>query len=115
MNAQPMTDVRQQEFELLNEIALVSMMTQAYLSDRLRNAVSSVNWFIKRRIIRGWVKVTHPDRTRLKYELTMDGVVVSTQRAMLYARDSLKVDGDLRNKAILVLAELNRRGLSVSF
>ncbi len=43
-----MTEIKQQEYDLLNEIAQNSMVTQANLSDRLDIAVGSVNWYIKR-------------------------------------------------------------------
>lgn len=106
-----MNDVNQHEYALLNEIAQDSMVTQANLSDRLGIAVGSVNWYIKRLIGRGWVKVSHLDRTRLKYDLTSDGMAVFTQRALLYARDSLKVYGSLRQKAKALVAELQQRNI----
>jgi DNA-binding MarR family transcriptional regulator len=87
------------------------MVTQAHLSDRLGIAVGSVNWYIKRLIHRGWVKVSHLDRTRLKYDLTPEGMSVFTQRALLYARDSLKVYSGLRQKAKALMAELQKRGI----
>jgi DNA-binding MarR family transcriptional regulator len=86
-------------------------VTQSNLSDRLGIAVGSVNWYIKRLIHRGWVKVSHLDRTRLKYDLTPDGMAVFTQRALLYARDSLKVYGDFRRKAKAIVAELKQRDI----
>jgi DNA-binding MarR family transcriptional regulator len=106
-----MADVKQHEYKLLDEIAQDSMITQAGLSDRLGIAVGSVNWYIKRLIQRGWVKVSRLDRTRLKYDLTPDGMAVFTQRAVLYARDSLKVYGEFRGKAKRVVAELKERGI----
>jgi DNA-binding MarR family transcriptional regulator len=111
LNAQPMTEIKQREYALLNEIAQDSMVTQANLSDRLGIAVGSVNWYIKRLITRGWVKVSHLDRTRLKYDLTPDGMAVFTQRALSYARDSLKVYGDYRQKAKALVAELKQAGI----
>ncbi len=86
-----MTEINRHEYALLNEIAQDSLVTQSGLSERLDIAVGSVNWYIKRLITRGWIKVSHLDRTRLKYDLTPSGMKVFTQRAMLYARDSLKV------------------------
>lgn len=106
-----MADVKQQEYALLDEIAQDSMVTQASLSRHLGIAVGSVNWYIKRLIHRGWIKVYRLDRTRLKYDLTADGMRVFTQRAMLYARDSLKVYGSLRNKAKSLVAELKHNGV----
>ncbi|MBI5952688.1 MAG: winged helix-turn-helix transcriptional regulator [Chloroflexi bacterium] len=106
-----MTEMKQHEYALLNEIAQDSMVTQANLSDRLGIAVGSVNWYIKRLITRGWVKVSHLDRTRLKYDLTPAGMRVFTQRAVLYARDSLKVYGDYRKKAKNLVKDLKQAGI----
>jgi DNA-binding MarR family transcriptional regulator len=106
-----MTEVKQHEYALLNEIAQDSLVTQASLSDRLDIAVGSVNWYIKRLINRGWIKVSHLDRTRLKYDLTPEGMKVFTQRALSYARDSLKVYGDFRRKAKSLVDELIEKGV----
>ena len=106
-----MSDIKQHEYDLLNEIGQDPMVTQASLSQRLGIAVGSVNWYIKRLIHRGWVKVSHLDRTRLKYDLTSEGMAVVTQRAMSYARDSLKVYGNFRKKAKAVVVELQQKGI----
>lgn len=106
-----MTDIKQHEYELLNEIGQDPLVTQASLSKHLGIAVGSVNWYIKRLIHRGWVKVSHLDRTRLKYDLTREGMAVFTQRAMLYARNSLKVYGEFRKKARTLVRELKQRGI----
>ena len=110
-----MTDIKQHEYDLLNEIGQDPMVTQASLSKHLGIAVGSVNWYVKRLIHRGWVKVSHLDRTRLKYDLTRKGMAVFTQRALLYARDSLKVYGDFRKKAKAVVAELQREGIQHAY
>ena len=106
-----MSNVKPHEYTLLDEIAQDSMVTQARLSGRLGIAVGSVNWYIKRLIQRGWIKVSHLDRTRLKYDLTSKGMAVFSQRAVLYASDSLKVYSEFRDKAQKLVAELNRRGI----
>jgi DNA-binding MarR family transcriptional regulator len=106
-----MADIKQHEYDLLNEIAQDSLVTQANLSIRLGIAVGTVNWYIKRLVHRGWVKVSHLDRTRLKYDLTPDGMAVFTQRAFFYARDSLKIYGDFRKKAKSIVNELEQRGI----
>jgi DNA-binding MarR family transcriptional regulator len=103
-----MPDIKQHEYDLLNEIGQDPMVTQAGLSQRLGIAVGSVNWYVKRLIHRGWVKVSHLDRTRLKYDLTKEGMAVFTQRALLYARDSLKVYGDFRRKAKALVVGLQQ-------
>jgi len=106
-----MTEVKQHEYALLNEIAQDPLVTQASLSDRLDIAVGSVNWYIKRLINRGWIKVSHLDRTRLKYDLTPEGMRVFSQRALLYARDSLKVYSRFRQKAKSLVDELLKKGI----
>lgn len=111
----PMADIKQHEYDLLNEIAQDSLVTQASLSHRLGIAVGSVNWYIKRLIHRGWVKVSHLDRTRLQYDLTPEGMSVFTQRAMSYARDSLKVYSSVRNRAKSMVSELKQRGITAVY
>lgn len=105
------TKIKPHEYALLDEIAQDSLVTQANLSKRLGIAVGSVNWYIKRLITRGWVKVSHLDRTRLQYDLTPEGMKVFTQRAVNYARDSLQVYGGLREKAKLLAGELKQKGV----
>ena len=105
------TEIKQHEYDLLNEIGQDPLVTQASLSKRLGIAVGSVNWYVKRLIHRGWVKVSHLDRTRLKYDLTSEGMSVFTQRALSYARDSLKVYGNYRNRARALVLELQAQGI----
>ena len=107
-----MTEIKPHEYELLNEIAQNSMVTQANLADRLGIAVGSVNWYIKRLISRGYVKVSHLDRTRLKYDLTAEGMKVFTQRATQYAKDSLKLYNEWRNKAKNLISVLQSNGIT---
>src|SRR3990172_11624722 len=106
-----MAEIKRREYALLDEIARDSLVTQASLSSRLGMAVGSVNWYLKRLTQRGWVKVSHLDRTRLKYDLTSEGMAVFTQRALSYARDSLKVYSRLREKAKVLTAELRQQGV----
>jgi DNA-binding MarR family transcriptional regulator len=107
-----MTDIKPQEYDLLNEIAQDSMVTQANLAQRLGIAVGSVNWYIKRLIKRGYVKVSHLDRTRLQYDLTPEGMSVFTERAMQYAKDSLKIYKSFRQNAKTIITELQENGVS---
>ena len=107
-----MDDIKQHEYALLNEIAYDSKVTQSSLSDRLGIAVGSVNWYIKRLIHRGWIKVSRLDRTRLQYDLTPEGMRVFSRRALLYMRDSLKVYVSLRDKARSLVSEIKQQGIT---
>lgn len=107
-----MADTERHEYEVLNEIARDSLVTQATLSQRLGIAVGSVNWYIKRLVSRGWVKVSHLSRTRLQYDLTPEGMAVFTQRALQYAKDSLRVYHSFRQQAKDVVARLKADGVT---
>lgn len=106
-----MAEIKPHEYELLNEIAQDALVTQSGLSDRLGIAVGSVNWYIKRLIHRGWIKVSRLDRTRLKYDLTSEGMRIFTQRALLYAQDSLKIYSGLRQKAKALVSQMQKDGI----
>jgi len=104
--------IKSQEYELLDAIAQDSLVTQANLSSRLGIAVGSVNWYIKRLINCGYVKVSHLDRTRLKYQLTPEGMSILTQRTLQYLKRSLTVYNDLRQKAKGMVTDLRSQGVT---
>ncbi len=104
--------MKSQEYELLDAIEKDPLVTQASLSAQLGIAVGSVNWYIKRLVNVGYIKVSHLDRTRLKYHLTPEGVSVLTQRTLQYMRKSLGVYNQLRSKARLVVSELKSQGIT---
>ena len=112
MNAQDTPAIKNQEYDLLEAIAQDPLVTQAGLSAQLGMAVGGVNWYIKRLVNCGYVKVSHLDRTRLKYHLTPEGMSALTGRTLLYMRKSLQVYNQLRSKARLVAAELKAQGIS---
>ena len=104
--------IKSQEYELLEAIAQDPLVTQAGLSAQLGIAVGGVNWYIKRLVNCGYIKVSHLDRTRLKYHLTPEGMSALTQRTLLYMRKSLQVYNQLRSKAKLITAELKSQGIN---
>ena len=104
--------IKNQEYELLDAIAQDALVTQASLSSRLGMAVGSVNWYIKRLVNCGYVKVSHLDRTRLKYQLTSEGMSILTQRTLLYLKRSLAVYNELRQKARAIVIELRSQGIT---
>ena len=104
--------IKSQEYELLDAIAQDSLVTQASLAALLGMAVGSVNWYVKRLINCGYVKVSHLDRTRLKYQLTPEGMSILTQRTLLYLKRSLTVYNDLRQKAKAIVTDLRSQGVT---
>lgn len=104
--------IKSQEYELLDAIAQDSLVTQASLSAHLGMADGSVNWYIKRLISLGYVRVSHLDRTRLKYHLTPEGMSILTQRTLQYLKRSLTVYNELRQKAKAIVTDLRSRGVT---
>jgi len=107
--------MKDREYQLLDAISKDSLVTQANLATSLKMAVGSVNWYIKKLISRGYLKASRMDRTRLRYNLTSEGMSALTQRATQYAIDSLQVYRDLRESAKSVIGDMHRRGVNRVF
>jgi predicted transcriptional regulator len=103
--------MRDREYKLLEAISEDETVTQAGLAKRLDIAVGSVNWYIKRLISRGYLKATRMDRTRLRYNLTAEGMGAFTRNATQYMRDSLFVYRDLRLRAQAMVEKLEGKGI----
>ncbi|MDA1330716.1 MAG: winged helix-turn-helix transcriptional regulator [Chloroflexi bacterium] len=103
--------MKEREYKLLEAIAQDETVTQAGLANGLGIAVGSVNWYIKRLIGRGYLKATRMDRTRLRYNLTAEGMAAFTRNATQYMKDSLKVYRELRHDAQAIVDQLQRKGV----
>lgn len=104
--------MKEREFLILQEISQNEKVTQAKLASSLGIAIGSVNWYIKRLINRGYLKATKMDRTRLKYNLTPQGMKIFTKRASQYMKDSLLVYKDLRLMAKEIVKSLKDQQLT---
>ena len=103
--------MKEREYKLLEAIAQDETVTQAGLASGLDIAVGSVNWYIKRLIGRGYLKATRMDRTRLRYNLTSEGMTAFTRNATQYMKDSLQIYRDLRVSAREVVSVMLERGV----
>jgi len=103
--------MKEREYRLLEAISEDESVTQAGLATHLGIAVGSVNWYIKRLISRGYLKATRMDRTRLRYNLTAEGMSAFTRNAVQYMRDSLTVYRDLRRQARDMAGHIQARGI----
>ncbi|MBX3047235.1 MAG: winged helix-turn-helix domain-containing protein [Anaerolineales bacterium] len=103
--------MKQREYRLLEAIAEDETITQAGLASRLGMAIGSVNWYIKRLISRGYLKATRMDRTRLRYNLTGEGMRAFQRNATQYVKDSLKVYHGLREQAKDLIASMQAKGI----
>ncbi len=84
--------------------------TQANLAAQLGVAVGSVNWYLKRLIRKGYVKVTRLQRRKLKYFVTPQGLALKAQLTSKYMKASLQVYRELRQSARDVLEEIEEAG-----
>ncbi len=100
------------EYELLilEEIERNPETTQAGLAAQLGVAVGSVNWYVKRLINKGYIKVTHLQRRKLHYFLTPSGLTLKFKLTRSYIDVSLRVYRELRQEAQRVLTEVSRAG-----
>lgn len=103
--------MKQREYKLLEAISEDENATQAGLAELLGMAVGSVNWYIKRLIGRGYLKATRMDRTRLRYNMTPEGIAAFRRNAASYAKDSLKIYLQLRQQAKALIGDLRARGV----
>ena len=87
-------------------------VTQADLAGRLDVAVGSVNWYLKRLVAKGFIKVTHLQRRRLRYLITPQGFAEKTRLALSYMEVSLRTYRELRQESRSLLAEARARGFA---
>jgi DNA-binding MarR family transcriptional regulator len=99
--------------QLLEAIEQNPDTTQANLAEQLGVAVGSVNWYLKRLIRKGYVKVTRLQRRKLKYFLTPQGLALKVRLTSQYMEASLRVYRELRRAAQDVLAEIQSAGYDV--
>ena len=101
------------ERRLLEAIEHDADTTQANLAAQLGVAVGSVNWYLKRLIRKGYVKVTHLQRRKLKYFLTPQGLALKAELTSEYMKTSLRVYRRLRYEAQEALRAIQEAGFEV--
>ncbi|MEM7033328.1 MAG: winged helix-turn-helix transcriptional regulator [Chloroflexota bacterium] len=98
------------DFEILNHIEENPDITQADLATQLGIAVGSVNWYIKRLINKGYVKVTQMQRRRLRYLLTPQGISERARLTASFMQASLKWYRLTREDSKQFLEEIKQAG-----
>ena len=77
------------ELRILEQIERDPEATQADLASRMGVAVGTVNWYVKRLVKKGHIKVTRLQRRRLRYLITPEGISEKTRLAMEYVQISM--------------------------
>ncbi len=87
------------ELRILEQIERDPEATQADLAARLGVAVGTVNWYVKRLVKKGHIKVTRLQRRRLHYLITPEGIAEKTRLAMEYVQVSMGMYRATRQQA----------------
>src|SRR5512136_148146 len=98
------------ELRILQEIERNPDTTQATLAAQLGVAVGSINWYIKRLLHKGYIKVTHLQRRKLHYFLTPAGLALKVKLTRSYMDVSLRMYRELRQAARQALTKVHRAG-----
>ncbi len=101
-------DVR--ELSLLEEIEHDPNVNQSTLATQLGVAVGTVNWYLKRLIAKGAVKVSRAERKKLRYIITPEGIALRTRLAVNYVEHSLTLYRRTRQRVKEHIAEIRRAG-----
>lgn len=98
------------DLQILNHIEKNPDTTQADLATQLDVAVGSVNWYIKRLINKGCIKVTQMERRRLRYLLTPKGMAEKTRLTKEFMQMSLHWYRVTRRDSRRLLDEIKKAG-----
>jgi DNA-binding MarR family transcriptional regulator len=105
-----MTNDSTHELSLLDHIENDPDVTQADLATKLGVAVGTVNWHLKRLISKGYVKVMHAERRKLRYIITPEGLAKRARLTVDYIEQQFLLYRRIRNKVKDVLTALKQDG-----
>jgi DNA-binding MarR family transcriptional regulator len=100
----------EQNLQLLVAVGQNPRVTQADLAAQLGVAVGTVNWYLRRMIAQGCIKVRRMERKRLLYLLTPRGLSEKSRLGLRYVRTSLRTYRETRRRALSLVARVRRAG-----
>jgi DNA-binding MarR family transcriptional regulator len=100
----------EQDLRILEHIERNPDITQADLAARLGVAVGSVNWYLKRMINKGYIKVRQMQRRRLRYLITPQGVAEKARLTASFMQVSMRLYREIRAASQRYLAEIREAG-----
>ncbi len=98
------------ELKILEHIETNPDTTQADIATQLGVAVGTANWYVKRLLNKGYIKVTQLQRRRLRYLLTPKGVAEKSRLTLEYMRISLQLYRNIREQSLAALRQARRAG-----
>ncbi len=106
------TDFSPHELQILEHIETNPDTTQADVAIQLGVAVGTANWYIKRLLTKGYIKVTQLQRRRLRYLITPKGIAEKSRLTVEYMRVSLRLYRNIREQSLALIREAKRSGHS---
>jgi DNA-binding MarR family transcriptional regulator len=98
------------ELNLLEQIEDDPDVTQATLAAQLGVAVGTVNWYLKRLIAKGYVKVKRAQRRKLRYIITPEGIAFRARLTINYIETSMRLYRRTRQHVRELLGEVKQAG-----
>jgi DNA-binding MarR family transcriptional regulator len=98
------------DLEILNHIEQNPDTTQADLATQLGVAIGSVNWYLKRLVNKGYIKVTQMQRRRLRYLLTPKGISEKARLTTAFMQASLHWYRKTRGTTQVFLQQIKQAG-----
>lgn len=102
----------EQNLRILEEIEQNPDITQADLAAQLGLAVGSINWYIKRMVNKGYIKVRQMQRRRLRYLITPQGIEKKIHLTREFMKASMRLYRETREAARMYLDEISEAGYS---
>lgn len=95
---------------LLEHIEQNPDATQANLAAQVGVAVGTVNWHLKRLVAKGYVKVRHAERRKLRYIITPEGISLRANLTMDYIQNSFRLYRLVRERMEAALHQVRKAG-----
>ena len=110
MNPMETTNEELRELTLLENIENDPDVNQSTLATQLGVAVGTVNWHLKRLVAKGAVKVQRPERKKLRYIITPEGIALRARLAVDYVERSFSIYRKTRQRVKEHLTKIRAAG-----
>ncbi len=110
MEAELSAEENSRTLDLLTQIEANPDISQASMADALGVAVGTINWYLKRLISKGYVKVKRAQRKKLRYIITPEGIALRASLTVDYIRTSFDLYRRVRERSVKCIEELSQNG-----
>jgi len=106
------TEENSRALEMLTHIEANPDINQVTLADELGVAVGTINWYLKRLINKGYVKVKRAQRKKLRYIITPEGLALRAALTVDYIKTSFDLYRRVRQRTRTCLDQLAQHDCS---